>query len=189
MQTRYSVWEIRDENDKKSLVQNCLITTSRYPMLSIFRKSIRMYDRNEVVFKETKYWTSDVSTTIWWIFMSVTMERKFIDISQKLILNQKNEIFDISTIEWNTIPRKRTLLPHDRAMKAVKAKIHFYSDSVLCLSKIHEHPQSMQHWEGKVKWIMDSYEYRELNGIDGETVEFEWNIFSGHRILELLRQI
>ena len=32
---------------------------------------------------------------------------------------------------------------------------------------------------------MKSREYYELNGIDGEPVEFEWNIFSGHTILEL----
>ena len=29
---------------------------------------------------------------------------------------------------------------------------------------------------------MDSEDYRELNGIDGEPVEFEWNIFTGHTI-------
>ena len=33
---------------------------------------------------------------------------------------------------------------------------------------------------------MDSRDYRELNGIDGEPVEFEWTIFPGHTMLELL---
>ena len=36
---------------------------------------------------------------------------------------------------------------------------------------------------------MKSSEYREFNGIDGESLEFEWNIFPGHTILELLHEI
>ena len=27
---------------------------------------------------------------------------------------------------------------------------------------------------------MDSKDYHKLNGIDGEPVEFEWNVFPGH---------
>ena len=65
------------------------------------------------------------------------------DISQKLILNQKDEIF-----EWNTIPWMRTICSHDKAIKLSKAKVHVYSDSVLCLGKFHEHPHSMELWEG-----------------------------------------
>ena len=37
--------------------------------------------------------------------------------------------------------------------------------------------------------IMDSKDYQELNGIDGEPVEFEWNIFPGHTTLDLFREI
>ena len=36
---------------------------------------------------------------------------------------------------------------------------------------------------------MDSRQYRELNGIDGEPVELEWHIFPGHTTLELLHEI
>ena len=100
-----------------------------------------------------------------------------LDISQNLILDHKSEIFGISTIEWNTTPWMRTTLRHDRAIKLSKA--HIYSDSVLCLGMIHEHPQSIRHWKDKVVWFMDPREYRELNEIDGEPVEFEWNIFPG----------
>ena len=99
------------------------------------------------------------------------------DISQKLILDHKSEIFGISTIEWNTTPWMRTTLLHDRATELSKAKVHVYSDSVLYLGKIHEHPQSIRHWKDKIGWLMGSRDYRALNGIDGEPVEFEWNIF------------
>ena len=32
-------------------------------------------------------------------------------------------------------------------------------------------------------------EYAELSGIDGEPIEFEWNIFSGFTSIEILRKI
>ena len=36
---------------------------------------------------------------------------------------------------------------------------------------------------------MDSKDCQELNWIDGELVEFEWNIFPGHTTLGLLHEI
>ena len=65
----------------------------------------------------------------------------------KHCLNQKDEIFGMSTIEWNTIPWMRTTLPQDRAVKLSKARVHVYSDSVLCLGKIPEHPQTIEAWK------------------------------------------
>ena len=66
---------------------------------------------------------------------------------KSLALNDKSEIFRISTIEWNTIPWMRTNLLHDRAIKLSKAKVHVYYDSVLFLGKIHEHP-----WRSWIEW-------------------------------------
>ena len=62
----------------------------------------------------------------------------------------------------------RSTLLHDRAIKLSKAKVHVYSDSVL------------NH--------MDSKDYQEIDGIDGEPVEFEWNISPGHTKLGLLHE-
>ena len=101
----------------------------------------------------------------------------------------KNEIFGISTIECNTVPWMRTTLLHDRAINLSRAKERVYSDSVVCLGKIHEHLQSMQHWKATIAWFMNTPEHLELNGIDGEPVESEWNVFPGHTILELLHGI
>ena len=82
----------------------------------------------------------------------------------------------ISAIEWKTTPWMRSTLLHDRAIKLSKAKVQVYSDSVLCLGKIHEHLASTQKWTEQVGWFMDSKDCQELNGIDGEPVEFEWNV-------------
>ena len=43
----------------------------------------------------------------------------------------------------------RKTLPQDRAVKLSKAKVHVYSDSVLCHGKIHEHPRSIEAWKRK----------------------------------------
>ena len=75
------------------------------------------------------------------------MVKTLFDISQKWILNQTDEIFGISTIELKTVPWVRTTMLHDGAVKLAKAKVHVYSDSVLCLGKIHEHPQSIDVWK------------------------------------------
>ena len=83
----------------------------------------------------------------------------------------------------------RTTLPHDRAIKLSKAKLLVYSDSVLCLVKNDERPRSIKHWKDKIGWFMNTLEYHELNGIDGEPLEFEWKKFPGHTILELLHEI
>ena len=88
------------------------------------------------------------------------------DISQKLILNQSNELFGISTIDWNTTQWMRTTLLHDRAVKLSSAKEHVYFDSVLRLGKIPEYPQSIETWKQKIEWFTKSREYRELDGIN-----------------------
>ena len=58
-----------------------------------------------------------------------------------------------STIEWYTITWLRTALLHDRAV--------LHSDSVLCLGKIHEYPQTVEAWKQKTEWFTNSYENRD----------------------------
>ena len=52
-----------------------------------------------------------------------------------------------------------------------------FSDSVLCLEKVNENPQSNIAWEDRLKWFKSSPEYRALDRNDGEPMQFEWNIF------------
>ena len=50
-------------------------------------------------------------------------------------------------------------------------------------------PQSDEAWKQKLEWFTKSLEYRELDCIDGEPLEFEWNILPGQATLQLLRKI
>ena len=119
----------------------------------------------------------------------VVQVKTLFDISQTLILNHRSEIYGISTIEWNTTPWMRSTLLHDRAIKLSKAKVHVYSDAVLCLGKMHDHPTAIQKWEEQIGWFINSMGRQELYGIDREPVELEWNTLPRHTILELLQEI
>ena len=66
---------------------------------------------------------------------------------------------------------------------------HVFSDSVLCLAKVNENPQSNIAWEDRLKWFKSSPEYRALDRIDGEPMEFEWNIFPGLTTLQLCSKV
>ena len=48
---------------------------------------------------------------------------------------------------------------------------------MLCLGKIFENPESNDAWEQRLGWINSSQNYRNFDRIDGEPMDFEWNIF------------
>ena len=64
------------------------------------------------------------------------------------------------------------------------AKVNVFSDSVLCLGKVNQDPASNIVREEQLSWFKDSPQYRTLDTIDGEPMEFEWNIFPGFTTLQ-----
>ena len=56
------------------------------------------------------------------------------------------------------------------------AKAYVFSDSVLCLGRMNQNPESSTAWEEKLTWFKSSSQYRTLDTTDGEPMEFEWNI-------------
>ena len=71
----------------------------------------------------------------------------------------------------------------------MKAKVYVFSDSVMCVGKMSEFPPFNVEWENKLQWITSTKQYRELDRIDGEPMEFEWMIFPGYTTLEILLEI
>ena len=65
-----------------------------------------------------------------------------------------------------------------------RAKVCVFSDSVLCLGRIHQHPESNEAWKRRIEWNITDQSYRDYDGINGEPTEFEWNIF---RVLTTLQ--
>ena len=110
--------------------------------------------------------------------------QKLFDVSQKLIREQNWEISGVSELSWRTSTWQRLSLVNDEeVIKLMNAKVHVFSGSVLCVGKTREYPQSNIEWANRLEWFTSTNQYRELDGIDGEPVEFEWMIFPGHTTL------
>ena len=70
-----------------------------------------------------------------------------------------------------------------------RAKAYVFSDSVLCLVKIHQNPNANESWKNRIEWITTSQSYRDFDGVSGEPTEFEWNIFQGFDTLQLCGKV
>ena len=64
-----------------------------------------------------------------------------------------------------------------------------YSQIVLCLGKILQHPESNEAWKNRVARARAERSYRDYDAINGESTEFEWNIFPGFTTLQLCDKI
>ena len=76
------------------------------------------------------------------------------------------KIGGIKTIEWHLSPWRKSTLLHDRVIKPSKAKVHVYSDFVLCLRKMHPHPAAMEKLKEELEYFLGSAYHKELYGIE-----------------------
>ena len=150
---------------------------------------------------------------IWGMFMAVTLEsavfmrknyqnnchsianttdltlKEMFDISTKLV-SEQDEIPGLETIGWKNHSWKYlSLIGDERIINLQRTTVYVFSDSVLCLGKILQNPESNDSWEQKSGWINSSQNYRNIDRIDGEPTEFEWNIFPGFNTLQLCEKV
>ena len=150
---------------------------------------------------------------IWGMFMAVTMEsatyigknfqdnqntivntadltlKQMFGISAKLV-SEQDEISNLETIGWEKHSWKYlSLIGDERVINLQRTKVYVFSDSVLCLGKIHQNPESNEAWKNRIEWITSSQSYRDFDGISGEPTEFEWNIFTGFDTLQLYGKV
>ena len=120
---------------------------------------------------------------------NLTMKQMF-HVSEKLIVGQSNEIYGVNPINWcDSAWKHLSLVGDEEVLSLSHAKVYTFSDSVLCLGKMNENPQSNTVWEDKLTWFKSSSQYRTLDTIDGEPMEFEWNIFPGFTTLQLCNKV
>ena len=109
---------------------------------------------------------------------NLTLKQMF-DKSEKLIVGQSDEIFGVTPINWDDSSWKHfSLVKDEEVISLSHAKVSIFSDS-LCLGKVNQNPTSNSAWEEQMSWFKDSPQYRTLDTIDGEPMEFEWNISQG----------
>ena len=118
----------------------------------------------------------------------LTLKQMF-DISAKLV-SEQDEIFKVDTIPWEKHSWKYLSLTGDETIiNLQRAKVYVFSDSVLCLGRIHQYRMSNEAWQDRIGWITTNQSYRDYDGISGEPTEFEWNIFAGVTTLQLYGKV
>ena len=111
------------------------------------------------------------------------------DISTRLV-SEQDEISGLETIGWENHSWKYlSLIRDERVINLQRTKVYVFSDSVLCHGKIFENPQSNDAWEQRLGWFKSFPVYRNFDRIDGEPMEFEWNIFPRFNTLQLSEEV
>ena len=132
---------------------------------------------------------SDNLNSITNTWKNFTLKQMF-EISEKLILEQSDEIFGVSQISWeNSAWKQSSLVNAEEVISLSHSKVCVFSDSVLCLGKVNQNPTSNTAWERQLAWFKSSSQYRALDKIDGEPMEFEWNIFTGFTTFQLVQEV
>ena len=63
------------------------------------------------------------------------------------------------------------------------------SQILYCLGKVLQHPDSNEAWKNRVAGVRAERSYRDYDAINGESTEFEWNIFQGFTTLQLCDKV
>ena len=114
--------------------------------------------------------------------------REMFDISAKLVSEQE-EINNVDNLFEKHSWKYLSLIGDETIINLQRTKVYVFSDSVLCLGKVHQHPESKEAWKKRIEGITTDQSYRDYDGINGEPTEFEWNIFPGFTTLQLYGEV
>ena len=118
----------------------------------------------------------------------LTLKHMF-DITAKLV-GEQEETNNLDNIHWGKNSwRQLSLIGDETVIDLQRTKVYVFSDSVLCLGKIHQQPESNEAWKKMIEGITTERSYRDYDGINGEPTEFEWNIFPGFTTLQLCGKV
>ena len=118
----------------------------------------------------------------------LTLKQMF-DVTAQLVNNQE-EINGQNKILWEKDSWKRlSLIGDEIVINLQSTKVYVFSDSVLCLGRILQHPDSNEAWKNRIAGVKSVKSYRDFDGVNGEPTVFEWNIFPGFTTLQLCGKI
>ena len=108
------------------------------------------------------------------------------DVTAQLENNQE-EIHGLDKIQWEKDSWTRlSLIGDETVINLQSTKVNVFSDSVLCLGRVLQRPDSNEAWKNRITGIQSvEISYRYYDAIYGESTEFEWNIFQGFTSLQL----
>ena len=119
---------------------------------------------------------------------SLTLKQMF-DVTAQLVNNQEeNNCLDKILYGKNSWTHL-SLINDEVVINLQSTKVYVFSDSVLCLGKVLQHPECNEAWKNRVAGVRAERSYRDYDAINGESTEFEWNIFPGFTTLQLCDKI
>ena len=157
--------------------------------------------------------SGDEHSTIWGMFMATTLNaatftgknfstiqsvvknhesltlKQMFDVTAQLVNNQE-EINGLDKILWGKNSWTRlSLIDDEIVINLQRTKVFVFSDSVLCLGKVLQHLEYNEAWKNRIAGVTSDKGYRDYDAINGESTEFEWNIFPGFATLQLCDKI
>ena len=125
------------------------------------------------------------------VFKNVHVEeiKNLFSITKVLVLGHSEEILDVQVTDSKDPSWKKQKISHPQVIKWTKAKVHVYSDSVLRLGELSALPDAAERWKGQLVDFQTTVSNQEFYGIDGELIEWKWNILPGLTSLAMLRKV
>ena len=119
---------------------------------------------------------------------NLTLKQMF-DITAQTIHNDE-EIYCLDKVVYQRNTWTQLSLINDSVIIGLQStKVYVFSDSVLCLGKVLQHPECNEAWKSRVAGVRAERNYRDFEIVSGESTEFEWNIFPGFTSLQLCDKI
>ena len=119
---------------------------------------------------------------------NLTLKQMF-DITAQTVHND-DEIYCLDKIVYQRNTWTQLSLSNDPVVIGLQStKVYVFSDSVLCLGKVLQHPECNKAWKDRVAGARAERNYSDFDDIKGESTEFEWNIFPGFTSLQLCDKI
>ena len=119
---------------------------------------------------------------------NLTLKQMF-DITAQTIRNE-DEIYCLDKVVYQKNSWTQLSLINDPVIIGLQStKVYVFSDSVLCLGKVLQHPECNGAWKNRVAGVRAERNYRDFEDVKGESAEFEWNIFPGFTTLQLCDKI
>ena len=153
-------------------------------------------------------------SVIWRMFMSVTLEsavfmgknylnncqsiantidltlKQMFDISTRLV-SEQDEISGLETIGWENHSWKyMSLIGDERVLSIFNARRSTSFQILYCvLVRSSKTPNRTMHGKTDWEWFKSFPVYRNFDRVDGEPMEFEWNMFPGFNTLQLSEEV
>ena len=119
---------------------------------------------------------------------SLTLKQMF-DVTAQIV-NNEEEITGLDKILYQKNSWTQLSLINDPVIINLQStKVYVFSDSVLCLGKVLQHPECNEAWKNRVAGVRAEKSYRDYDAVSGETTEFEWNNFPGFTTLQLCDKV